>query len=49
MRETITLVCGECKRKNYISQKNKATTKERVEFSKFCNSCRKHTKHKEEK
>jgi len=49
MRETITLACTECKRKNYTSNKNKKTTKDRIELNKFCNWCRKHTKHKEEK
>ena len=49
MQEVITLVCTECKRKNYTTQKNKKNIKERLELSKFCNWCRKHTKHKEEK
>ena len=49
MREVITFVCTECKRKNYTSNKNKMNTKERLELPKFCNWCRKHTKHKEEK
>ena len=49
MQEIITMVCGSCKRKNYTSTKNKKNVKERLELSKFCNWCRKHTKHKEEK
>lgn len=49
MRESITLVCGDCKRKNYITSKNKTTNKERKELIKFCSHCKKHTKHKEEK
>ncbi|MFC1540498.1 50S ribosomal protein L33 [Candidatus Margulisiibacteriota bacterium] len=49
MREIITLACTECKRKNYTSTKNKTTTKDRLELLKFCNWCRKHTKHKEQK
>ena len=49
MREIIHLQCGECKRINYASIKNKRTTKERVEFSKYCAWCHKHTPHKETK
>jgi large subunit ribosomal protein L33 len=41
MREIITLQCPECK--------NKKTTTGRLEMSKFCNTCRKHTDHKETK
>jgi len=46
-REQITLQCTECKRKNYTSMKNKKTTTERIELSKFCRHCRKHQAHKE--
>ncbi|HEY0262958.1 MAG TPA: 50S ribosomal protein L33 [Granulicella sp.] len=49
MREIITLQCPECKNKNYSTTKNKKTTTGRLEFSKFCNTCRKHTPHKETK
>ncbi len=49
MREIITLACGECKERNYSTTKNKKTTTGRLEFSKFCNRCRKHTPHKETK
>jgi large subunit ribosomal protein L33 len=48
-RELITLVCGECKRKNYTTLKNKKTHQEKLETSKFCRTCRKHTPHKEGK
>jgi large subunit ribosomal protein L33 len=47
MRENITLACGDCKRRNYTSTKNKKTTPDRLEKKKFCRSCRKHTAHKE--
>ena len=46
-REIITFQCTECKRKNYSKTKNKKTKTERLEFSKFCPSCRKHVPHKE--
>jgi len=49
MREIITISCTVCKRKNYTSTKNKKTTPGRIELSKFCKWCRKHTPHKEEK
>jgi large subunit ribosomal protein L33 len=49
MRETITLQCGECKRRNYSSTRNKKTQTEKLELKKFCSFCRKHTLHKEVK
>jgi large subunit ribosomal protein L33 len=49
MREIITLQCPDCKNRNYSTTKNKKTTTGRLEMSKFCNTCRKHTDHKETK
>ena len=49
MREIITLACGECKRRNYSTTKNKRTTTDRLELSKYCRWCRKHTAHRETK
>jgi len=49
MREIITLACGECKRRNYSTTKNRRKSSERLELSKYCRSCRKHTPHKESK
>ncbi|MBQ9993067.1 MAG: 50S ribosomal protein L33 [Firmicutes bacterium] len=49
MRVNITLACTECKRRNYMSSKNKKTTPDRIELKKYCNSCKKHTVHKETK
>ena len=43
MREIITLQCPDCKNRNYSTTKNKKTTTGRLEFKKFCNTCRKHT------
>jgi large subunit ribosomal protein L33 len=48
-REMITLQCTECKEKNYTSTKNKKTTPDRLELSKFCPRCRSHKAHKEVK
>ena len=44
MRDIIALACTECKRRNYSTTKNKKKTTERLEFSKFCRFCRKHTR-----
>jgi len=49
MRVIIQYQCQECKRKNYSSTKNKKATPDRLEFSKYCKFCRKHTAHKEAK
>lgn len=49
MRVAITLACSDCKRRNYITMKNKKTTPDRLELSKYCRFCKKHTAHKETK
>jgi large subunit ribosomal protein L33 len=49
MRDIIALACPECKRRNYSTTKNKKKTTERLEMSKYCRFCRKHTAHKETK
>jgi large subunit ribosomal protein L33 len=49
VRDIIALACTACKRRNYSTTKNKKRTTERLEMSKFCRSCRKHTAHKETK
>ena len=48
-RTKITLACAECKNRNYSTMKNKKNTTERLELSKYCKSCKKHTAHKETK
>ena len=45
----ITLRCEECKQRNYNTVKNKKNTSDRLERSKYCPFCRKHTKHVETK
>ena len=47
MRDNIILQCPDCKHRNYVTTKNKKTTTGKLEFSKFCLFCRKHTTHKE--
>lgn len=49
MRERITLACTECKQRNYDTNKNKKNDPDRIEMSKFCKFCKKHTAHKETK
>ena len=49
MREIVLLACGECKRKNYSTTKNKRNTPDKLNLDKYCRFCRKHTTHKETK
>lgn len=49
VRTIVTLECTESKHRNYSTTKNKRTTPEKLQFSKYCRFCRKHTVHKETK
>ncbi|HOD72544.1 MAG TPA: 50S ribosomal protein L33 [Deltaproteobacteria bacterium] len=49
MRDSITLACTECKRRNYMSSRNKKKSTEKLEIKKYCAFCRTHTVHKETK
>ena len=49
MRTAITLACTECKQRNYQTIKNKKNDPDRIEMSKYCKFCKKHTPHKETK
>ena len=46
-RVQVTLACESCKRRNYITTKNKMNDRERIEMKKFCSWDRRHTLHKE--
>jgi large subunit ribosomal protein L33 len=46
-RVKVTLACEVCKRRNYITTKNKQNDRERIELKKFCRFDREHTVHKE--
>ena len=46
-RVRVTLACESCKRRNYITMKNKQNDRERIELQKYCGWERKHTAHKE--
>ncbi|MBC8464761.1 MAG: 50S ribosomal protein L33 [Parcubacteria group bacterium] len=45
----IKLTCADCKRINYWSRKNKKKVERKIELSKYCKWCKKHTTHKEAK
>ncbi len=49
VRVRITLACTECKQRNYNMTKEKKNHPDRMETSKYCRFCRKHTLHKETK
>ncbi len=49
MRDLIGLQCDGCKRRNYVTSKNKKRQTEKFAIKKFCPSCRSHTVHKEVK
>ena len=49
MRDLISLSCETCKSRNYTTTKNKKKHTDRMETKKFCNTCRKHTVHRETK
>ena len=42
-REPITLECTECKRRTYMTEKNKKNNTERLEITKYCKFCHKRT------
>lgn len=49
LRMIINIACGDCKRRNYATTKNRQSNPDRLELSKYCPFCRKHTPHKETK
>ena len=49
MRVKVTLACTECKRRNYVTKKNKRNNPDRIGMNKHCKFCRKHTLHRETK
>lgn len=46
MKKKVALACQNCKIKNYYTNKS---NDERIVIKKFCNTCRAHNEHKEEK
>jgi large subunit ribosomal protein L33 len=47
VRPKITLACVECKRRNYITKKNRRNDPDRLELKKYCRWCNTHTAHRE--
>ena len=47
VRPKITLACQECKRRNYITRKNRRNDPDRLEIKKFCPNDGRHTVHRE--
>ncbi len=48
-RQKFLLTCAECKRRNYVTEKNVVNTTDKLELEKFCSWCKKHTTHREAK
>lgn len=48
-RITLNLECTTCKRQNYVTEKNKVNTQDKLLMKKFCRQCKKVTEHKEVK
>ena len=46
-RPIITLACTECKRRNYVTEKNRQNDRDRLELRKYCRWERRHTLHRE--
>ncbi len=45
-RKKVILLCDECLARNYTFFKSKDSSK-KIELKKYCDSCKKHTLHKE--
>ncbi|TMM13896.1 MAG: 50S ribosomal protein L33 [Actinobacteria bacterium] len=46
-RVKVTLACDVCKRRNYITMKNRQNDRERIEMKKYCRWDHQHTLHRE--
>lgn len=46
-RQIFAFICSVCKSQNYISEKNKINTPDKLELKKYCKRCKKSTPHKE--
>jgi large subunit ribosomal protein L33 len=47
IRHIVTLLCSDCKERNYLTEKNRQNDSGRLELKKYCPRCRKHTLHRE--
>lgn len=46
-RLIVGLLCSECNSFNYITERNRVNTTEKLALKKYCRKCRKRTDHKE--
>ena len=46
-RINVGLQCTVCKRQNYLTERSKLNTPEKIKSNKYCANCKKHTEHKE--
>ncbi len=46
-RQILAFVCSVCKTQNYITEKNKTNTPDKLVLKKYCSICKKKTDHKE--
>lgn len=46
-RILVALLCGKCGAQNYLTEKNKVNTPDKLKFNKYCSWCRVTTEHKE--
>ena len=46
-RVHVPLESPQCRRRNYITQKNRHNNRERIELRKYCRWCSTHTAHRE--
>lgn len=46
-RTLIGLVCTVCNNFNYITERNKSNTPEKLKLKKYCKKCKKRVEHKE--
>lgn len=46
-RIVIGLACSECKYREYVTEKNKLNTPEKLLLKKYCSKCKKVTDHKQ--
>jgi large subunit ribosomal protein L33 len=46
-RQLIALLCAKCGAQNYLTEKNKTNTPDKLKLNKYCRWCRIRTEHKE--
>ncbi len=47
VRQIITLQCGDCRERNYTTNKSRRNDPQRMELRKYCPRCRGHKAHRE--